>query len=124
MLGPGWVIVERHSRLIEFRGSNRAWPRLADHGEALVEAEGDRPQVVLRLWRPSARWRRAGRSVFYGAGAGIVLTLMMGWLMHWSTPAAVLIAIGADLLGWRSDRLALRAQVESYLTNLKYLTPS
>lgn len=123
LLGPGFVIERRDAERLRFARVGGLLSTLPDVGEVeLHESDtSGQTEVTFRLWCRGQSLRRLLLALLLGAVIASAAALILGWLIHWSIPTGVAVAIAHDLQGRFRERSVLRRQLDSYLRNITYL---
>lgn len=121
-LGAGFVIDSRESHCIKFSKLADPLSRSPDRGEiVLSEASTGETALECRLWCTGMGARRLIISALLGVVAATVTALLFGWLIHWTIPVGLTVAVVHDLAVRWQDRATIERQLDGFVRNISYL---
>jgi hypothetical protein len=122
LLGAGFVIDRRESHCIQFSKIAKHLSRSPDRGEiVLSEASPGETALECRLWCTGMSLRRLIISTLMGVMVATMAALLFGWLIHWTIPTGLGVAVIHDLTARWQDRSTIERQIDGFVRNITYL---
>ena len=77
-------------------------------------------RLDVRVWCESIHRRAVVIALLLGAAVATAGSLLFGWLITWSVPAAVGFALLSERLLWRRARRCVRGRIETMAHNVEF----